>query len=248
MKIWKLQSLKKVFGGALSDNGATEDKAIFMKQKVMYLANNGKFGNRPRTSQTRNQPNHNTNSLSRFGQPSRYRISQSIFHYAKDCSDKSDFSQINRGHTKRRECAISKYHIINPKWDSRAIWSCDTWYSLHQTVCGTSWQQNIVKNDGKVLLTQKSHSPFKLGHGSVVCSDKAITIAAKIRKANCKINVEVVPIELQLLLSKESLKRWRRIWYTKWWSSFVWWKTKTWIHFIWSLFSQYKRTSKPRWN
>ena len=58
-----------------------------------------------------------------------------------------------------------------------------------------------------MLSTQKSHRPFKFVHGSVIYSDKAITIAAKIGKTDCKINVEVVPIELPLLLSKESLKR-----------------------------------------
>ena len=45
------------------------------------------------------------------------------------------------------------------------------------------------------------------GHGSLIYSDKVVTIAAKIGKTNCKIKVEVVPIELPLLLSKESLKR-----------------------------------------
>ena len=83
-------ALKRVFGGALSDHGATEDKAIFMKQEVVYSASNGGFGNRPRTSQTRNQPSRNTHPLNRFGQPSRCRICQSIFHYAKDCPDKSE--------------------------------------------------------------------------------------------------------------------------------------------------------------
>ena len=47
-------TLKRVFGGAFSHDGVTEDKAIFVKQKVMYAANNAKFGNRPRTSQTKN--------------------------------------------------------------------------------------------------------------------------------------------------------------------------------------------------
>ena len=76
-----------------------------------------------------------------------------------------------------------------------------------KTVCGTSWLQNFVENGGKVLSTQRSHRPFKFGHGSVIYSDKAIIIAAKIGKTDCKINVEVVPIELPLLLSKESIKR-----------------------------------------
>ena len=83
-------ALKRVFGSALSDNGATEDKAISVKQEFMYSGCNGKFGNRPRTSQTRNQPSRNTNPLNRFGQPSRCGICQSIFHYAKDCPDKSE--------------------------------------------------------------------------------------------------------------------------------------------------------------
>ena len=76
-----------------------------------------------------------------------------------------------------------------------------------KTVCGTSWLQNFVKNGGKVLSTQRSHRPFKFGHGSVIYSEKAITIAAKIGKTGCKINVEVVSIKLALLLSNESLKR-----------------------------------------
>ena len=57
-----------------------------------------------------------------------------------------------------------------------------------------------------MLVTQESHRPLKFGHGSLVYSYKLVTIAAKIGKTNCKIRAEVVPIELPLLLSKESLK------------------------------------------
>ncbi|KAJ8040047.1 hypothetical protein HOLleu_14234 [Holothuria leucospilota] len=60
---------------------------------------------------------------------------------------------------------------------------------------------------GIVKSSEKSSRPFKSGHGSVVKSTEKVIIEAKIGKTKCNILTEVVPINLPLLLRKESLKR-----------------------------------------
>ncbi|CAB4022650.1 Hypothetical predicted protein [Paramuricea clavata] len=195
-------TLKRIFGGALSDSasGVTGDEAISMKQEAMYSASNR---SQVRTSLIKDRCNRKTNPLNRFGQPTRCRICQSIFHYATNCPDKSERVHLSEDVPPSEEgvesvniTLLTQSEILIAESYGTAI--LDT--ACTKTVCGKSWLQ-------KVLSTQKSHRPFKFGHGSLIYSDKVVTIAAKIGKTNCKIKVEVVPIELPLLLSKESLKR-----------------------------------------
>ena len=134
-----------------------------------------------------------------------------MFHYANDCPDKSEKVKLTEDilNEENVESAnirlLTQREILIAEFCGTAI--LDT--TCTKTVCETSWLQNFLENGGKVLSTQISHrpAPFKFGHGTVIHSDKAITIAGKIGKTDCKINVEVIPIQLPLLLSKESLKR-----------------------------------------
>ena len=202
--------LKIIFGGALSDSasGGTGDEAISVKQEAMYSAS--RHRTQVRTCLTKDRSNRKTNPLNRFGQPTRCRICQSIVQYATNCPEKSERVHLSEDVPPSEEgvesvniTLLTQSEILIAESYGTAI--LDT--ACTKTVCGKSWLKNFVEKGGKVLSTQKSHRPFKFGHGSLIYSDKVVTIAAKIGKTNCKIKVEVVPIELPLVLSKESLKR-----------------------------------------
>ena len=80
-----------------------------------------------------------------------------------------------------------------------------------RTVCGEKWledytsglpQSELLKIDDK-----QSARPFRFGDGKVVYSTRKVTIPARIGHTRCKIETEVVPAEIPMLLSKTSLKR-----------------------------------------
>ncbi|CAB4035978.1 Hypothetical predicted protein, partial [Paramuricea clavata] len=196
-----------------SASGVTGDEAISVKQEAMYSASNR---TQVRTSLIKYRSNRKTNPLNRFGQPTRCRICQSIFHYATNCPEKSERVHLSEDVPPSEEGVESVNITLLPQSEILIAESYGTAIldtACTKTVCGKSWLQNFVEKDGKVLSTQKSHRPFKFGHESLIYSDKVVTIAAKIGKTNCKIKVEVVPIELPLLCLTQSTKKRLRNWY-----------------------------------
>ena len=59
----------------------------------------------------------------------------------------------------------------------------------------------------KRLVTKRSTRPFRFGDGKVVHSTRKGIIPAKIGRTKCKIETEVVPADIPMLLSKTLLKR-----------------------------------------
>jgi hypothetical protein len=59
----------------------------------------------------------------------------------------------------------------------------------------------------KNLVTKQSARPFRFGDGKVVHSTRKVIIPAKIGQTKCKIETEVVPADIPILLSKTLLKR-----------------------------------------
>lgn len=57
------------------------------------------------------------------------------------------------------------------------------------------------------IKDEKSTRPFRFGDGKNVQSTRKVTIPAKIGQTRCKIETEVVPADIPMLLSKTSLKR-----------------------------------------
>ena len=56
-------------------------------------------------------------------------------------------------------------------------------------------------------MTKRSTRPFRFGDGKVVHSTRKGIIPAKIGRTKCKIETEVVPADIPMLLSKTLLKR-----------------------------------------
>lgn len=80
-----------------------------------------------------------------------------------------------------------------------------------QKLCGEKWledytsglpQSELLKIDDK-----QSARPFRFGDDKVVYSIRKVTIPARIGHTKCKIETEVVPANIPMLLSKTSLKR-----------------------------------------
>ena len=80
-----------------------------------------------------------------------------------------------------------------------------------RTVCGEKWLNHYLsglhQSELMKIHNAKSARSFKFGDGRIIHSTKKVTIPAMIGQTKCKIETEVVPVDIPLLLSKTSLKR-----------------------------------------
>ena len=80
-----------------------------------------------------------------------------------------------------------------------------------KTVCGEKWLKGYVDslddNDRKTIQAYESKRQVKFGDGNVVNSNKFVTVPAQIGNTHCKSEIELVPADIPLLLSKQSLKK-----------------------------------------
>ena len=76
-----------------------------------------------------------------------------------------------------------------------------------QSVAKSDYVQGLDESEIQRVINMESSKPFKFGDGKVVHSIKKVKIPAKLGKAKCCIETEVVPCDIPLLLSKASLKR-----------------------------------------
>lgn len=80
-----------------------------------------------------------------------------------------------------------------------------------KTVCGKEWFHEYIdklaKERKKAIQTKSSRKAFRFGNGTKVNSYMTAYIPAQIGDVKCRIETEVVDIDLPLLLSKASLKK-----------------------------------------
>lgn len=208
------QALRRIFTGVTTENDTT-DKAVKMEHEVLYGKHN-KFVSSQRGSDSRPKvkPNYDhdkkgndkrLNPVNRYGNRMKCRICQSIYHFAKDCPEAV---HVNVNQTEEHvEVGNITLLTVNQTFVAETYGTAVIDTACTKTVCGRDWMNKFIDMGGQVLSSVESNRPFKFGHGPVVNAVKMITIGGKIGKTKCNIETEVVPLDLPLLLSKESLKR-----------------------------------------
>ena len=82
-----------------------------------------------------------------------------------------------------------------------------------KTVAGTHWYESYYNNlnpgdqKKKEVKMESSHTAFKFGDGRKVAALNKVTFSTVIGSTNCKIETELVEVNIPLLLSKQSLKK-----------------------------------------
>ncbi len=207
-------ALKRIFTGNASAS------TVGINQETAYVTEQRRWRGKswPQNDQQRT-PLPGTNPLDRYGRRSKCAVCQSTFHWAKDCPHKGEQIKmtLDCGETNVEECNItlfteelhSEAEILMTEGFGSAI--IDT--ACTRTVCGQEWLNHYITELSQKETTDlrktetHSHRPFRFGDGKVVHSKKRLKIPAKIGQIKCKIETEVVPANIPLLLSKVSLKR-----------------------------------------
>lgn len=208
-------ALKRIFGGKASG------QTMGINQEAAYVTTESKRqGGKawPRQGEQQKAPLPGTNPLDRYGRRSKCAVCQSTFHWAKDCPHKTEKVKITDDCTENtEECNITLFTKESPTAAEILLTECygsaviDT--ACTRTVCGEEWLESYITGLSKIERQnlknseQQSSRPFKFGDGNVVQSTRKLKIPAKIGQTKCKIETEVVPAKIPLLLSKASMKR-----------------------------------------
>ena len=102
---------------------------------------------------------------------------------------------------------IEKHEILVTETSKSAI--VDT--ACSKTVAGLLWFQqfydHLSESNKKLVLRTPSQTSFRFGDGRKVIASEKVVFPVTIAGVNCKIEAELVPENIPLLLSKSSLKR-----------------------------------------
>lgn len=199
-------ALQRIFGESPSAC-ATDTPSITIKQEPVFYTQQRRFNRKPDTKLT------GTNPINKFGKRTKCAVCQSVFHWAKDCPDKTSSAKITESESDIIEnCNVTLFTKEQPSaneifvLESAGSAIIDT--ACTRTVCGEKWFEHFVKvaNDNDIQ-TFPSNRAFKFGDGKVVNSFCRAIIPAEFGKTLCKIEIEVVKADIPLLLSKSSLKK-----------------------------------------
>lgn len=202
-------ALKRIFGDNVS-SPQEGDSAYFTKYT----------GKRERSSNSE-QPQRiaaGTNRLDKYGRRTRCAVCQSTYHWVKDCPNKTEHVKLAKAEGSNsdvEECNITLFSNESPSdtqiFMMEALGSAVIDTACTRTVCGEKWLADYVselpQKELQKIKDEKSTRPFRFGDGKIVQSTRKVTIPAKIGQTRCKIETEVVPADIPMLLSKTSLKR-----------------------------------------
>ena len=143
------------------------------------------------------------NPMNKEGFVSRCAICKSIYHWAKDCPDqnKEEVVLFGKGFI---ECYLQSFfgETLNMAiLDSGCV----------HTVCGDAWLNCYIDALSNIersgILFSDSSRKFKFGDGLIYTSTKRATLPANIGGQKVKIETEVIPCELLLLFSRNSMQK-----------------------------------------
>ena len=120
-----------------------------------------------------------------------------------------DLEPVNHLKADERVIAVTTKELsvfVSESFDSAVI---DT--ACTSAVCGRKWLDRYVSSlevcQQKEIVRNHSDVTFRFGDGRKIVSEESVIIPAKFGDTVSKIKTEVVQIDIELLLSKESLKR-----------------------------------------
>ena len=150
------------------------------------------------------------NPRDRDGSITRCSICESINHWAPNCPDNN-----SHNNTYYNEIVLYQTDYDHPTTflslvdESRNAAVLDSGAS--KTVCGESWfntfQDSLSDHEKDQISFTKSSSQYRFGDGAEVTAITAATIPIVIGTTKAKMNVDIVPSNIPLLLSKDSMKR-----------------------------------------
>jgi hypothetical protein len=209
-------ALKRIFGSTsgcdIADGGFGEASGISVKhESALYTRQYNKPKFFPKKDDDKTKIG--TNPLNRFGKRSQCSICRSVFHWAKDCEHRTENVKLTDGGDKHENCNIAlhcqetTHEIFMTESYGAAV--IDT--ACTRTVCGREWLDNYMEHlndeEKSSVVTEPSDRTFRFGDGAQVKSTMNVVIPAVIGDTECKIDTEVVDVDLPLLLSKTSLKK-----------------------------------------
>jgi hypothetical protein len=213
-------ALKRIFGDSILKSDDSDSAPIKIKQESAYYTQQRWNGGRQKkysSDSSKNDVPKGTNPLNKYGKRTRCAICQSVFHWAKNCPDKKmesvNVAESENDHVESVHITLfskedmTDHEIFVIETSASAV--IDT--TCTQTVCGKKWLDDYVeklpKQQRQQVITHSSCRGFKFGDGKVVTATKRVSIPAKIGSTRCRIDVEVVDVDIPLLLSKDSLKK-----------------------------------------
>ena len=150
------------------------------------------------------------NPKDKDGNYTRCTICESINHWTPNCPDNQDHNN-----TFYNEIVLYQSDYDHPSKflslvdESRNAAVLDSGAS--KTVCGESWfntfQDSLNDNDRNKIQFQDSSSQYKFGDGAQVTAITSATIPIVIGTTKAQMNVDIVPSNIPLLLSRDSMKR-----------------------------------------
>ncbi|XP_034552315.1 uncharacterized protein LOC117821880 isoform X2 [Notolabrus celidotus] len=207
-------ALKRIFGDNAPQEGASEQRMSGDADSAYYT----RFTGKRESKQSQQGTVQGTNPLDRYGRRTRCAVCQSTYHWAKDCPHKNE--QVKLTEDERMTNVVEECNITLLSKDSlsdteifmvESLGSAVIDTACTRTVCGEKWLNDYLNglkpSDLQKIQDTKSARSFKFGDGRVVYSTKKVSIPAVIGQTKCKIETEVVPVDIPLLLSKTSLKR-----------------------------------------
>ena len=150
------------------------------------------------------------NPKDKDGNYTRCTICESINHWTPNCPDNQDHNN-----TFYNEIVLYQSDYDHPSKflslvdESRNAAVLDSGAS--KTVCGESWfntfQESLNDNERNKIQFQDSNSQYKFGDGAQITAITSATIPVVIGTTKGQMNVDIVPSNIPLLLSKDSMKR-----------------------------------------
>ena len=155
-------------------------------------------------------------------------VCNSWYHWAKDCPDRAEVFEAsacdNDNQATKQDEEVFVTLFTRDACDGRSGERSKTEGLLGETlgygiidsgcsktVCGEVWYKchldAMSSDDAERVLEEPSSTTFRFGNGEKVTSLKKVTFPALVAGKKVRVAADVVPYEIPLLLSKESLKK-----------------------------------------
>lgn len=170
------------------------------------------------------KPRRRLNPLDHKGEVTLCSICGSKFHWARQCPDSYEAAQSlyteSKDETQGEPVLITlfaKFHDHNENDETMTIFFSETLNfavvdsGCSKTVCGKLWLKcyldSLNDSDSKLVVETQSQTCFKFGDGNKIRSLKKVKFPAYIAENKFLIEADVIPNDIPLLLSKDSMKK-----------------------------------------
>jgi hypothetical protein len=110
-----------------------------------------------------------TNPLNKIWKKNISAICQSVFHWAKEYSEKRESAQMTECESDTVEdCNVKDEPTTNEIFIMKSLGSAVIHTAYTRTVCGEKWFYLFCKEAGEKVKTVASHRAFKFGDGNIV--------------------------------------------------------------------------------